>query len=37
VELRARVNRRLVAGVARIADEHAADLHQSVEVVRSPA
>ncbi len=37
VELRARVNRRLVAGVARIADEHAADLHKSVEVVRSPA
>jgi NADH-quinone oxidoreductase subunit G len=35
VELRARVNRRLVDGVARVADEHAADLHQHVEVVRS--
>jgi NADH-quinone oxidoreductase subunit G len=33
VELRARVNRRLVAGVVRVADEHAADLHQLVEVV----
>ncbi len=27
VELRARVNRKLVAGVARVADEHAGDLH----------
>ena len=27
VELRARINRRLVAGVARVADEHAGDLH----------
>jgi hypothetical protein len=35
VELRARVNRRLVAGVVRVADEHAADLHQLVEVVRA--
>jgi NADH-quinone oxidoreductase subunit G len=35
VELRARVNRRLVEGVARIADEHAADLHPSVEVVKA--
>jgi NADH-quinone oxidoreductase subunit G len=34
VELRARVSRKLVAGVARIADEHAADLHPSVEVVK---
>ena len=34
VELRARVNRRLVAGVARVAEEHAADLHQLVEVVK---
>ena len=34
VELRARVNRRLVDGVARIADEHAGDLHQHVEVVK---
>jgi predicted molibdopterin-dependent oxidoreductase YjgC len=33
VELRVRVNRRLVDGVARVADEHAADLHQLVEVV----
>jgi predicted molibdopterin-dependent oxidoreductase YjgC len=36
VELRARVNRNLVEGVARIADEHAADLHPSVEVVAIP-
>jgi len=35
VELRARVNRRLVEGVARIAEEHAADLHASVEVVKA--
>jgi NADH-quinone oxidoreductase subunit G len=35
VELRARVNRKLVAGVARIAEEHAADLHPSVEVVKA--
>lgn len=34
VELRARVNRSLVAGVARVADEHAADLHLHVEVVK---
>ena len=34
VELRARVNRKLVEGVARIADEHAGDLHAVVEVVR---
>ena len=33
VELRARVNRRLVEGVARVADEHAGDLHATVEVV----
>jgi anaerobic selenocysteine-containing dehydrogenase len=36
VELRARVNRRLVESVARIADEHAADLHAAVEVVKAP-
>ncbi|MBA3382267.1 MAG: molybdopterin-dependent oxidoreductase [Actinobacteria bacterium] len=36
VELRARVSRRLVAGVARVADEHAADLHPAVEVVAIP-
>ena len=34
VELRARVNARLLAGVARVPDEHAADLHQMVEVVK---
>jgi predicted molibdopterin-dependent oxidoreductase YjgC len=34
VELRARVNRRLIDGVARVADEHADDLHQHVEVVK---
>jgi anaerobic selenocysteine-containing dehydrogenase len=34
VELRARINRRLVAGVVRVADEHAADLHLHVEVVK---
>ena len=34
VELRARVNRKLVEGVARVADEHAADLHATVEVVK---
>ena len=35
VELRARVDRRLVEGVVRVADEHAADLHQAVEVVKA--
>jgi predicted molibdopterin-dependent oxidoreductase YjgC len=35
VELRARVNRRLIEGVARVADEHAGELHPSVEVVKS--
>jgi len=35
VELRARVDRRLVEGVARVADEHAADLHAEVEVVKA--
>ena len=34
VQLRARVNRKLVAGVARVAEEHAADLHLLVEVVK---
>ena len=34
VELRARVNRKLVEGVARVPDEHAADLHLLVEVVK---
>jgi NADH-quinone oxidoreductase subunit G len=35
VELRARVNRKLVEGVARIADEHAGDLHPMVEVAKA--
>ncbi|MEI7760806.1 MAG: 2Fe-2S iron-sulfur cluster-binding protein [Thermoleophilia bacterium] len=34
VELRARINRGLMAGVARVADEHASDLHLHVEVVK---
>lgn len=34
VSLRARVNRRLVAGVARVAEEHARDLHATVEVMK---
>jgi anaerobic selenocysteine-containing dehydrogenase len=35
IELRARVDRKLVEGVARIAAEHAADLHLDVEVVKA--
>jgi anaerobic selenocysteine-containing dehydrogenase len=35
VALRARIERRLAAGVARVAEEHAGDLHQLVEVVRA--
>ena len=35
VELRARIDRRLAAGVARVAEEHAGDLHQLVEVLRA--
>jgi predicted molibdopterin-dependent oxidoreductase YjgC len=35
VELRARVNRKLLEGVVRIADEHAGDLHPAVEVVKA--
>ena len=35
VELRARVDRTLVEGVARVAEEHAADLHLDVEVVKA--
>ena len=35
VELHARIDRRLVEGVARVAEEHAADLHLDVEVVRA--
>jgi NADH-quinone oxidoreductase subunit G len=35
IELRARVNRRLVDGVARVAEEHAGDLHLTVEVAKT--
>ena len=35
VELRARVSRALAAGTARIAEEHAAELHRDVEVVKT--
>jgi NADH-quinone oxidoreductase subunit G len=35
VELRARVDRKLAAGVVRVATEHAGDLHARVEVIRS--
>jgi anaerobic selenocysteine-containing dehydrogenase len=35
IELLARVDRRLVEGVARVADEHAGDLHAAVEVVKA--
>ena len=35
VELRARINRKLVTGVARVPDEHAGDLHLLVEVVKA--
>ena len=35
VELRARVNRRLIEGVARVADEHAGELHPTVEVAKA--
>ena len=35
VELRARVDRKLIEGVARIAEEHAGDLHQAVEVMKT--
>jgi NADH-quinone oxidoreductase subunit G len=35
VELRAQVSRALAAGTARIAEEHAGDLHLDVEVVRT--
>jgi hypothetical protein len=37
VELEARVNRKLVAGVARVAEDHAGDLHAAVEVVKGPS
>ena len=32
IELRATINKRLKAGVARIAEDHARDLHPTVEV-----
>jgi NADH-quinone oxidoreductase subunit G len=35
VELQARVNAKLLEGVVRIAEEHASDLHPSVEVVKT--
>jgi NADH-quinone oxidoreductase subunit G len=35
LELRARLSRALAAGTARIAEEHAADLHRDVEVIRA--
>jgi NADH-quinone oxidoreductase subunit G len=35
VELRARVNRKLLAGVVRVADEHAGELNPTVEVVKA--
>jgi NADH-quinone oxidoreductase subunit G len=34
VELRARVNRKLLAGVVRVAEEHAGELHPTVEVLK---
>ena len=34
LSLRARVSRALTAGTARIADEHAGELHRDVEVVK---
>ena len=35
VELRAQISRALQAGTVRIAEEHAADLHLDVEVVKA--
>jgi predicted molibdopterin-dependent oxidoreductase YjgC len=35
VELRARVNRRLLKGVVRVAQEHVAELHDDVEVAKA--
>jgi predicted molibdopterin-dependent oxidoreductase YjgC len=32
--LRARLNRRLMPGVVRVAEEHAGDLHATVEVLK---
>jgi anaerobic selenocysteine-containing dehydrogenase len=35
VELRAQVSRALAAGVVRVAEEHAGDLHRDVEVIKA--
>ena len=35
VQLRARVNRKLLEGVVRVAEEHAGDLHPEVEVTKA--
>ena len=35
VELRARLSRALAAGTARVAEEHAAELHRDVEVIKA--
>jgi NADH-quinone oxidoreductase subunit G len=35
VELRAKVNRKLIEGMVRVAEEHAGDLHAAVEVVKA--
>ena len=35
VELRARVNRKLIDGMVRVAEEHAGDLHAAVEVAKA--
>jgi NADH-quinone oxidoreductase subunit G len=35
IDLRARIDRRLVEGVARIAEEHAGDLHFEVEILKA--
>jgi predicted molibdopterin-dependent oxidoreductase YjgC len=35
LQLRARISRGLPAGTIRIAEEHAADLHREVEVVKA--
>jgi anaerobic selenocysteine-containing dehydrogenase len=35
LELRARVNRKLIAGVARVAEEHSGDLHPTVEIAKA--
>ncbi|HEX5027414.1 MAG TPA: NADH-quinone oxidoreductase subunit NuoG [Gaiellaceae bacterium] len=35
VELRARIDRKLIAGVVRVAEEHAGELHPAVEVTKT--